>query len=82
MLSGSVLRALIRRPRLWIEAIRTWLAFTPSRWWAIPPHLPVPRRSYWKWRMTTAYGSPDAEPHPEEVIEFLQWRKDSRGQRR
>lgn len=79
MLSGSVFRALIRRPRLWIEALRTWVAMTPTRWWSSSPHLPLPRPRYWRWRMLTAYGSPEAKPRADDVVEFLEWRKRFRG---
>ena len=78
MFASSILRALIRRPTLWLEATRAFAALTPSRWWARPPFVPVPRRSYLQWRLQTAYGSAGASPEPIDVIRFLEWRKAQR----
>ena len=78
MFASSILRAIIRRPTLWPEALRALVAFTPSGWWRKPPFLPVPRRAYVRWRLQTAYGSSDARPSPIDLVHFLQWR---RGQR-
>ena len=78
MFASSLLRELIPRPGLWPEALRTWVAFTPRKWWAQRPFLPLPRRAYVRWRLQTAYGSADARPSKLDFIEFLEWR---RGQR-
>lgn len=78
MFASSILRALMRRPSLWLEALRAYAAFTPSGWWRRAPFLPVPRRAYLRWRTHTAYGSPTAAPNPTDVIQFLEWRKAQR----
>ncbi|MDH3538789.1 MAG: hypothetical protein OEP52_02240 [Acidimicrobiia bacterium] len=78
MFASSILRVVVRRPSLWPEALRVLVAFTPGRWWRRAPFLPVPRRAYLRWRMQTAYGSPDATPVPSDVIHFLEWRKGQR----
>jgi hypothetical protein len=79
MLLGPVLFAVLRRPHLWVEAARTWLAFVPAGWWRERPFLPLPRRAYWRWRMATAYGDPGASPRPGDVVDFLEWRRSLRG---
>ncbi|NNC92005.1 MAG: hypothetical protein HKN80_05900 [Acidimicrobiia bacterium] len=78
MFAFSILRVVIRRPLLWPEALRTLVAFTPRRWWQHAPFLPVPRRPYLRWRLQTAYGSPDAAPAASDLVHFLEWRKDQR----
>ena len=78
MFASSVLRELVRRPRLWLEAVRAYVAMTPRTWWRRAPFLPLPRRAYLQWRLYTAYGSTDVAPRPEDVIEYLDWRRRQR----
>lgn len=78
MFASSLLRELIPRPRLWSEALRAWVAFTPRRWWAQRPFLPLPRRAYIRWRLQTAYGAADIKPPGSDLIEFLEWRREQR----
>jgi len=78
MFASSILRAIIRRPTLWPEAMRALVAFTPSSWWKQAPFLPVPRRTYMRWRVQMAYGSTGAAPVATDVISFLEWRRDQR----
>lgn len=76
--AGAVLRAAVRRPGLGLEAVRTALAVAAPGWARRFPFLPRPAPSYLDWRMTTAYGRPDAAPSPEETAEFLGWRRSMR----
>ena len=78
MFASSILRVIIRRPTLWLEALRALVAFTPSGWWRMAPFLPLPRRDYVRWRMQTAYGAFDATPSPDDLVQFLQWRREQR----
>jgi hypothetical protein len=78
MFASSILRAIIRRPTLWPEAMRVLVAFTPSSWWRQAPFLPVPRRAYLRWRVQMAYGSAEAAPVAADLISFLEWRRDQR----
>lgn len=78
MFASSLLRVIIRHPGLWPELLRVVVAFTPVRWWKRGPFLPIPRPTYVRWRLQTAYGSADAIPSPADVVHFLEWR---RGQR-
>ena len=68
-------RALIN-PRLAIDLLRTAWAFRRRRWWVRPPFLPLPDRSYLRWRMYTAYGEESAVPPSQDVIRFARWRRE------
>ena len=78
MFASSVFRELIRHPRLWLEAARAYGAFTPRRWWRQPPFVPMPSKSYVRWRLQTAYGSPALPLRPADVIDYLEWRRSQR----
>jgi hypothetical protein len=71
-----VLRGLLN-PRLGIDLLRTAWAFRRRRWWAQPPFLPIPDRTYLRWRMHTAYADDDAVPPLDDVIRFARWRRET-----
>jgi len=68
------LRSVVR-PLLARELIALAWAFRRRNWWAIPPFLPVPDRTYLRWRMYTAYADEAAVPPVEDVIRFAHWRR-------
>ena len=70
-----MVRAVVKHPGLWAEAIRTWLALSRPGWWRRFPFLPRPDPGYLQWRVATAYGVPDAAMRPEDLVGFLRWRK-------
>jgi hypothetical protein len=72
------LRGLVN-PRLGIDLWKTAWAFRRRRWWAQPPFLPVPDRTYLRWRMHTAYADEDAVPPPDDVVRFARWRRQTMG---
>ncbi len=77
-----ILRLALRaalRPRLAVDLLRTAWAFRRRRWWASSPFLPLPDRTYLRWRMYTAYGEADALPRPDEIIRFARWRRQVMG---
>ena len=47
MISRELLVAVLRRPGLWGEGVRTLLAMAPRRWWRRAPYLPKPDVAYW-----------------------------------
>lgn len=47
--------------------------FRRNHWYARFPFLPLPATDYVRWRMYTAYGSPDAVPPVEDVIRYARW---------
>ncbi|HSM17980.1 MAG TPA: hypothetical protein VK845_13420 [Gemmatimonadales bacterium] len=66
-------------PRLATDLLRTAWAFRRRGWWKTPPFLPIPDRTYLRWRMETAYADPDAIPPVEDVIRFARWRRTTIG---
>ena len=68
-------RALLR-PRLALDLIGAAWAFRRRGWWSAPPFLPLPDRTYLRWRMYTAYGDEDAVPPARDVERFARWRRE------
>jgi hypothetical protein len=69
----------VLRPRLALDLLKTAWAFRRRRWWASAPYLPLPDRTYLRWRMYTAYGNEDAVPPVEDVVRFARWRRETMG---
>ncbi len=61
------------RPRLWRTAARQLRALAPDRWWRRAPFVPLPDRDWMAFRLTTAYGDPDATIVADDVIAWLEW---------
>ncbi len=68
--------AVIRRPALWLTALRQLASLAEPGWWRRPPHLPVPAPAYLRFRLVTAYGDPDRLPAPGDVVTYLHWCRD------
>ena len=71
-------RALVS-PRLALDLLSTGWGFRRRDWWRKAPFLPVPDRTYLRWRMYTAYGNEDAVPPTDDVIRFARWRRETMG---
>ncbi len=71
-------RAVVR-PRLALDLLRTLWAFRRRAWWRRPPFLPLPDRTYLRWRMYTAYADENAVPPVADVIRFARWRRETMG---
>lgn len=65
---GEIMGDLFRRPRLLVEATRTYFAMRRRG-------RPTPSRAYLRWRSFTAYGEHAAAFESEDVIDFLEWRR-------
>ena len=63
----------LRRPRIVPNLLRAAWAFRARAWYRRAPFLPLPSRSYMRWRMETAYGDPDARPTLDEMERYLAW---------
>ena len=63
----------LRRPRVIPHLVRAAWAFRARGWYRRPPFLPVPPRSYVRWRMETAYGEPDHVPAEHEIERYVVW---------
>ncbi len=78
-LTGRLTWRAILSPRLGLDLLRTAWAFRGSRWWTRAPYLPLPDRTYLRWRMYTAYADEDAIPPLEDVVRFARWRRQTMG---
>lgn len=76
MLLTLALRALIN-PRLAVDLLRTGWAFRRGHWWQQAPFLPLPDRTYLRWRMYTAYADENAVPPVADVVGFARWRRET-----
>jgi hypothetical protein len=70
--------AVLRRPSLWIEGVRAAFGVRCREWRRPLLFVPTPDREYLRWRIGTAYGDPDAEVDPDDVVAFLRWRRRQR----
>ena len=81
-----VAKAVLPRPWLWWTAAGALRRMARRGWWRRAPYLPVPGEAYWRFRVTTAYGSGDpAGPEGEntglnaaDVVSYLRWCQRSR----
>ncbi len=64
--------AVLRRPRLWLTALRQLTRAVPRRWWARAPFVPLPDRAYLRFRIETAYGV-GGRPRADDVVRYLEW---------
>jgi hypothetical protein len=65
--------AVVRRPDLWVTAVRQALRTAVPGWWRRPPFLPLPGGDYLRFRLQTQYGDDDADPDPVDAITYLEW---------
>lgn len=72
----------LRRPRTLPVILRAAWAFRDRRWYRRFPFLPIPPKSYLRWRMETAFGDPDAIPDPDDLQRYLEWTARMRRQMR
>lgn len=70
---GRAFLAVLVRPGLWFTAVRQVFVLAAPGWWRRPPFLPLPDPAYLRFRLQTAYGDPDREPDPADVITYLHW---------
>lgn len=74
-ISGAV--AVLRRPHLWLTAVRAAVDLAPRGWWRRPPFLPVPDRRWLHFRLVTAYGGEGTTPmRSDDLITWLEWKRD------
>ena len=72
----------IRRPRMIPYLLRAAWAFRARDWYRRLPLLPLPPRSYLRWRLDTAFGDRDAQPTIDEMERYLVWTARMRAQMR
>ena len=66
------LRAL-RNPAIGVALLRVAWRFRRRGWWHRAPFLPLPDRTYVRWRMHTAYGDYDSVPPADDVVRYARW---------
>lgn len=72
-LTPAVVLAVLRRPGLWVTALRQLARLGPRGWWRQPPRRPELPAAYLRFRMVTAYGDAGASPDPDDVVAYLRW---------
>ena len=72
-LSTSLALRSLRDPAMGVALLRVGWRFRRRRWWRRPPFLPLPDRTYLRWRMHTAYGDHDTVPPADDVIRYARW---------
>ena len=63
----------IRRPSIGLALIRVAWRFRARGWYRRFPFLPIPDRTYVRWRMYTAYGDEGAIPSADDVERYAAW---------
>ncbi len=66
----------VLNPGLAADLLSAAWAFRRRHWWRRPPFLPLPDRTYLRWRMYTAYADESAVPPIDDVIRFARWRRE------
>jgi hypothetical protein len=74
----GLVRLAIRRPWLIPAMLGTAWALRSNRWYGKPPFLPLPSRSFMKWRMETAYGKENAVLPARDLERYVRWGSDMR----
>jgi len=69
---ARVTLALLRRPDLWLAALRLAGRVVPEQWWF---RGPVPSRAYLDYRGKAVYGTPLALIAPVDFIRYVEWCK-------
>ena len=72
LVAALTLRALVN-PAVAVDLLRVGWRYRRRNWWARAPFLPVPDRTYLRWRLYTAYGSEDAIPPVADVVRYARW---------
>ena len=72
-LSTSLAVRSLRHPATGMALLRVAWRFRRRGWWHRAPFLPLPDRTYLRWRMHTAYGEYDTVPPAEDVIRYARW---------
>lgn len=75
-LSFALVPRALLSPPLAIALLAALWAFRRRGWWRRFPFLPLPDRTYLRWRMYTAYGDETTVPPARDVIRFVRWRRE------
>ena len=70
---GRAIVAVAFRPGLWATGVRQVFVLAVPGWWRRWPPVPTPDPAYLRFRLVTAYGDPDRDPEPSDVVTYLRW---------
>jgi hypothetical protein len=71
--AGALVWRGIRRPTTGLALVRVAWRFRARGWYRRFPFLPLPDRTYVRWRMYTAYGDEGAIPSADDVERYATW---------
>lgn len=75
--TGREVLAVLRRPDLWVTALRTGARLATPGWWRHGPRRPLPPEEYLRFRSVTAHGGDGTAPAtPSELVSYLEWCRD------
>jgi hypothetical protein len=60
-------------PSLAVDLVTVAWRFRARDWFRRAPFLPLPDKTYLRWRMYTAFGDFDAVPTADEVERYARW---------
>jgi hypothetical protein len=63
----------LRNPALGAALLRVNWRFRRRHWYRRPPFLPIPDKTYLRWRLLTAYGDPNIVPPAEDIARYARW---------
>lgn len=63
----------LRHPGVGVALVRVGWRFRARDWYRRFPFLPLPDRTYVRWRMYTAYGDESAVPSVDDVERYATW---------
>jgi hypothetical protein len=72
-LGAPALAAVVRRPSLWLTAVRQAFRLAPNGWWRRAPFLPIPDERYMRFRLETQYGNAMHSTEPRDLVTYLAW---------
>jgi hypothetical protein len=78
-----VLPAVLAHPSIWWAGLAAVARLSRRGWWRRPPFLPLPGRSYWDFRLVTAFGGSGRQSvlDGRDVVAYLQWCRRTRPRR-
>jgi len=78
-----VLLAVAAHPSVWWAGLAAVGRMARTGWWRRPPFLPLPGRSYWHFRLVTAFGGAGSESAMagRDVVAYLRWCQRARPRR-
>jgi hypothetical protein len=72
-IAASAILAVLRRPSLWVTAVRQMFRLAPNGWWRKAPFLPLPDERYLRFRLETQYGDAMHTTEPRDLLTYLAW---------